>query len=181
MHTKKSNSNTNIDIFFRCIWYSCAHHFWCPRRRSRLHAWLGTQLPFLVLWPGFCRCCLQLCIRSSFSGRGPHHSKERDCSGETVSYGAESLKKDYLDINKKIINAHAWHCPHHQSICQPIHLQMTYIFLDNKSYWSHFLKRIFKRCSVAESFAIFENHDYIYYRLLWFAWISVEFCSTFDS
>merc|ERR1712086_800523 len=24
--------------------------------------------------------------------------------------------------------------PHHQSICQPIHLQMTYIFFDNKSY-----------------------------------------------
>ena len=141
MHTKKSNSNTNIDIFFRCIWYSCAHHFWCPRRRSRLHAWLGTQLPFLVLWPGFCWCCLQLCFRSSFSGRGPHHSKERDCSWETVSYGAESLKKDYLDINKKIINAHAWHCPHHQSICQPIHLQMTYIFFDNKSYWSHFFEK----------------------------------------
>ena len=32
--------------------------------------------------------------------------------------------------------------PHHQSICQPIHLQMTYIFFDNKSYWSHFLKNI---------------------------------------
>ena len=147
MHTKKSNSNTNIDIFFRCIWYSCAHHFWCPRRRSRLYAWLGTQLPFLVLWPGFCRCCLQLCFRSSFSGRGPHHSKERDCSGETVSYGAESLKKDYLDINKKIINAHAWHCPTTKaSVSQYIYRWHTY-FSIIKAIDLTFLKRIFIHCS----------------------------------
>ena len=49
-----------------------------------------------------------------------------------------------LDINKKIINARKriMALPHHQSICQPIHLQMTYIFFDNKSYWSHILKNI---------------------------------------
>ena len=46
----------------------------------------------------------------------------------SILWSREFKKKDYLDINKKIINAHAWHCPHHQSICQPIHLQMTHIF-----------------------------------------------------
>ena len=60
---------------------------------------------------------------------------------------SREFKKDYLDI-KKIINAHAWHCPTTKaSVSQYIYRWHTYIFFDNESYWSHFLKRIFIHCS----------------------------------
>ena len=135
----------NIFFSFRCIWYSCAHHFRCPWGRSWLYAWLGTQLPFLVLWPGFCWCRLQLCFRRSFSGRGPHHSKERDCSGETISYGAESLNQRLDTINKKkIINAHAsWHCPTTKaSVSQYIYRWHTYFSIIKAidlTFWKAYL------------------------------------------
>ena len=56
---------------------------------------------------------------------------------------SREFKKDYLDINKKIINAHAWHCPTTKaSVSQYIYRWHTYFSIIKAidlTFWKEYL------------------------------------------